>query len=59
MIRALILLLALLGQGGCADPSDRSGSVVSRSATCAMCGATVTGDYFFNAADRGMGPTNR
>lgn len=61
MIRAVgLILLACLWQWGCAEiPSDRSDSLVSRATTCAMCGATVRGDYFFDAADRSMGPTNR
>jgi hypothetical protein len=61
MIRVLsLLLLAILCQWGCAEmPSDSSSSVVNRAALCATCGATVSGDYFFDTTNRAMGPTNR
>jgi hypothetical protein len=61
MIRVVsLILLAILGQWGCAEvPSDGSSSVVNRAALCAMCGATVGGDYFYDTTNRSMGPTNR
>lgn len=51
------MLLALLLIWGC--ETANSGSVTGRAATCAMCGASVSGDYFLYSADRGFGPTNR
>ncbi len=50
----LILLAALLCWA-CAETD----SVTGRAATCAMCGASVSGDYFLYSADRAYGPTNR
>ena len=52
-----LLLLAALLTWACAETS--SNSVTGRAATCAMCGASVEGDYFAYSADRAMGPTNR
>ncbi|MCL4504002.1 MAG: hypothetical protein M1438_19425 [Deltaproteobacteria bacterium] len=52
----LILLMAL-GLWGCAETN--SSGVVDRAALCAMCGASVSPDYFYYSADRSMGPTNR
>jgi hypothetical protein len=51
----LLLLTALL-TWACAETNS---SVTGRAATCAMCGASVEGDYFAYSADRAMGPTNR
>jgi len=53
-----LLLMAALMLWGCAETNGRS-EVVHRAATCAMCGATVTGDYFYYSADRATGPGNR
>jgi len=52
-----LMLLAVLMVWGC--ETTNSGDTVSRAATCAMCGASVSGDYFLYSADRSMGPTNR
>ena len=52
-----LLLLAALLTWACAETN--SNSVTGRAATCAMCGASVEGDYFAYSADRAMGPTNR
>ncbi len=52
----LICLAALLLVWACAETSS---SVTGRAATCAMCGASVTPDYFYYSTTRDMGPTNR
>ena len=52
---ALLLLAALL-TWACAETNS---SVTGRAATCAMCGASVTPDYFYYSTSRDMGPTNR
>jgi hypothetical protein len=54
---ALLLLTGLM-LWGCAETNGRS-EMARRAATCAMCGASVTGDYFYYTIDRSMGPTNR
>lgn len=57
-----LLLLAVLLQWGCAEMSAsdrRSSDMVNWSSSCAMCGASVSGDYFAYSADRAFGPTNR
>jgi hypothetical protein len=54
---SLLLLLAALMLWGCAETN--SSGAVNRASMCAMCGASVSGDYFYSAADRSMGPTNR
>ena len=53
-----LLIMAALMLWGCAETNGRS-EVVQRAATCAMCGATVSGDYFYSSTERAMGPTNR
>jgi hypothetical protein len=52
-----LILLVALGLWGCAETN--SSGAVNRASTCAMCGASVTPDYFYYSADRSMGPTNR
>lgn len=54
----LLLLLALLMSWGCSETNSQS-EVTSRAATCAMCGASVTGDYFYYTTDRASGPTQK
>ena len=51
----LLLLLAVLMSWGCSETNSQS-DVVGRAATCAMCGASVSGDYFYYATDRAFGP---
>jgi hypothetical protein len=51
----LLLLLAVLISWGCSETNSQS-DVVGRAATCAMCGASVSGDYFYYATDRASGP---
>ena len=52
-----LMLLAVLMIWGC--ETTNSGDVVGRAATCAMCGASVSPDYFLYSSDRAFGPTNR
>jgi len=52
-----LLLLTVLSLWGCAE-NDANGAV-RRASMCAMCGASVGGDYFYYTVDRSMGPTNR
>ena len=52
-----LMLLAVLMVWGCETTNSRD--TVSRAATCAMCGASISGDYFLYSADRAFGPTNR
>ena len=57
-----LMLLAVLLQWGCAEMSasnKRSNDMVNWSATCAMCGASVSGDYFAVSADKAFGASNR
>jgi len=54
----LLLLLAALMSWGCSETNSQS-DVVGRAATCAMCGASVTGDYFYYSTDRNTGPFER
>ena len=53
-----LLLLAALLTWAC-ETTNSGSSVAGRAATCAMCGASVEGDYFAYSADRAFGPTNR
>jgi hypothetical protein len=53
-----LMLLAVLMVWGCETTNSRN-SVTSQAATCAMCGASISGDYFLYSADRAYGPTNR
>ncbi|MCX5892241.1 MAG: hypothetical protein NTW80_04590 [Deltaproteobacteria bacterium] len=53
-----LMLLAALGLWGCAETTSRS-EVVNRASMCAMCGASVGADYFYDTTNRSMGPTNR
>ena len=50
-----LMLLAVLMVWGCETTNSRN-SVTGRAATCAMCGASVSGDYFLYSADRAFGP---
>ncbi len=50
----LLLLTALL-TWACAE-TNTSSSVTGRAATCAMCGASVSGDYFMRTTDKAIGP---
>jgi hypothetical protein len=43
---------------GCSETNSQS-EVVGRAATCAMCGASVSGDYFYYATDRAFGPSEK
>jgi hypothetical protein len=52
-----LMLLAVLMVWGCETTNSRD--TVNQAATCAMCGASVGGDYFLYSADRAFGPTNR
>ena len=52
-----LMVLAALMLWGCAETN--SSGTMSRAATCAMCGASVSGDYFYDTTNRSMGPTNR
>ena len=52
------MLLAVLMTWGC-ETTNSGDSVVGRAATCAMCGASVSRDYFLYGSDRAIGPTNR
>ena len=54
----LLLLLAVLISWGCSETNSQS-DVVGRAATCAMCGASVSGDYFYYATDRAAGATEQ
>ena len=55
----LWLTAALLLLGGCAGPSlsdQRRSDTISQAATCAMCGASVSADYFTHTTDKTIGP---
>ena len=59
MRMVLLLLLAALFVGACADTNSRSrryDSVVDLASTCAACGATVQDNYFAGSSFRAMGP---
>ena len=60
MVRAVLLLAAaalLLGNCAGASLSDqRRSDTISRSATCAMCGASVSAGYFDYSAQKATGP---
>ncbi len=51
-----LLLLAVLLAWGCAETTTSRSGTINRAATCAMCGASVSGDYFYRTADRSTGP---
>ncbi len=51
-----LLLLAVLLAGGCAETDTSRRGTINRAATCAMCGASVSGDYFTRTTDRSTGP---
>jgi hypothetical protein len=60
-IELILLLLAALLLGACADPNSSSryrggSSVVDWANDCAMCGATVGDNYFAGSAFRAVGP---
>ncbi len=50
-----LLLLAMVLAWGCAE-TNSSSATVGRAAMCAMCGASVQGDYFSRTTDRSIGP---
>jgi hypothetical protein len=52
-----LMLLVALGLWGCAETN--SSGAVNRANMCAMCGASVSPDYFYYSTNRSMGPTNR
>jgi hypothetical protein len=56
----ILVVLATLLLGACADPnSSRSRSMdpmVDLANTCAMCGATVSDNYFAGSAFKAIGP---
>jgi hypothetical protein len=58
----ILLVLAALWLAGCAEPSSNRyrspDPMVDLANTCAMCGATVSGDYFSGTALRSVGPGN-
>jgi hypothetical protein len=60
MTKALILLvLAALLLTACADPNGSSrgrDSVIGLANSCAVCGASVSDDYFAGSAYRALGP---
>jgi hypothetical protein len=60
MVRAVLLLMvAALLLGNCAGTSlsdQRRQDTISRAATCAMCGASVSPAYFDYSAQRSTGP---
>jgi hypothetical protein len=61
MRRAIVLLLlAALLQVACAemDSGGRRSSVTDRAAMCAMCGASVSPDYFYYGSFKAVGPGN-
>lgn len=60
MVRAVLLLVvAALLLGNCAGASlsdQRRSDTISRAATCAMCGASVSAGYLDYTTERSMGP---
>jgi len=64
MNRVMVLLvMAALLLGGCNGLATNdqprfssSGKASEWGATCATCGAGVRGDYFFNSAEKAVGP---
>lgn len=56
----VLLVLAAVGLGACMEMNSggRSRDVTGQAALCAMCGASVTPDYFYYGAGRAMGPGN-
>ncbi|MEJ2670785.1 MAG: hypothetical protein P8168_01030 [Deltaproteobacteria bacterium] len=58
----ILLALALLMMAACADTSSsryrNRDSMVDLANNCAMCGATVSDNYFFGSAARAVGPGN-
>ena len=56
----VLLLLAAFWLGACTEMNSggRSRDVTGQAALCAMCGATVTPDYFYYGSSRAMGPGN-
>ncbi len=49
-----LLLLVVLAAWGCAETD--SSSTIRKASMCAMCGASVSGDYFATTTDRSVGP---
>jgi nitrous oxide reductase accessory protein NosL len=59
MVRTVILLMAaVLLLAGCAESlsDQRRGDPISQAASCAMCGASISGGYFESTTDRTLGP---
>jgi hypothetical protein len=60
MVRTVLLLAAaVLLLGSCAEESlsdQRRRDLTSQAATCAMCGASVSGGYFEQSLDKTLGP---
>jgi hypothetical protein len=48
--------LVLAGCGGLSAGEQRRSDTISRAATCAMCGASVSADYLLSTTDRSIGP---
>ena len=60
MVRTLLCLVAAVWLlGSCAEmplSNQRRSDTINQAATCAMCGASVTGDYFERTTDKTIGP---
>ena len=59
MVRMVLLwMAAVLLLGSCAESlsDQRRSDTFSQASLCAMCGASVSGDYFVNSAAKGVGP---
>jgi hypothetical protein len=58
----MLLVLAALLLGSCAEPNatryQSSDPMVDLASTCAMCGASVSGNYFAGSNFRAIGPGN-
>jgi hypothetical protein len=57
--KGFLLVMAILVLAGCAGMgAGETGrnDTISRAALCAMCGASVSGDYFLNTTDKSIGP---
>jgi len=58
MRKSVVLLLVafLLGACGEMNSGSRSRDVTRQAALCAMCGASVSPDYFYSTSERSVGP---
>jgi len=60
MLRTVLLLAAaILLLASCAEMSagdQRRRDTINQAANCAMCGGSVSGDYFDYSAQKSMGP---